>query len=91
MPKILTDLGATYNFNSKTSFSLTVQNLLNVFPEYKFKANNAYGESILSDPSGVAEQKSYISFNGRYPVLTYDGSHFSQMGTSYLAQIVFKL
>jgi iron complex outermembrane receptor protein len=88
--KVLTDLGVSYSFNPKTSFSFTIQNILNVMPEYKINAHNAAGQAILSDESAVKEQISYITFNGRYPVLTYDGSHFSQMGASYLAQLTFK-
>lgn len=72
------------------NLGLTIQNLLNVFPQYKFKAENAAGESILNDPQQVADQISYITFNGRYPVLTYDGSHFNQFGTSFLAQLTYK-
>ncbi len=88
--KMLTDLGLSYEFNSKTSFSLTIQNILNVMPEYIIKAHNAAGEAILANENAVKDEISYISFNGRYPVLTYDGSHFSQMGTTYLAQLTFK-
>jgi len=90
LPKIVTDLGLSYNFNTHTTLSVTIQNILNVFPEYELKAENAAGESILNDPALVAEQKSFITFNGRYPVLTYDGSHFNQMGTTYLAQLTYK-
>ncbi len=90
IPKVLTDLGLSYTFNPKTSFSLTVQNILNVMPEFELKALNADGQAILSDEASVKEQISYITFNGRYPVLSYDGSHFSQMGTTYLAQLNFK-
>ena len=88
--KMLTDLGLSYDFNPKTSFSLTIQNILNVMPEYIIKAHNAAGEAILANENAVKDEISYISFNGRYPVLTYDGSHFSQMGTTYLAQLTFK-
>ncbi|MCE2998027.1 MAG: TonB-dependent receptor [Cyclobacteriaceae bacterium] len=90
LPKVLTDIGLSYNFDSRTSLSVTVQNLLNVFPEYQLKAMNAAGETLLKNPAAVKDQISYITFNGRYPVLTYDGSHFSQMGTTYLAQLSYK-
>jgi len=90
LPKVLTDLGLLYTLNPKTSFSVTIQNILNVMPEFELKAMNADGEAILNDESQVKEQISYITFNGRYPVLTYDGSHFSQMGTTFLAQLTFK-
>ena len=88
--KVVTDLNLAYNFNRNTIFSVTVQNLLNVFPEYVFKAENAAGETLLNNPQAVADQVSYITFNGRYPVITYDGSHFNQFGTSFLAQLTFK-
>lgn len=90
IPKVLTDLGLTYTFNPKTSFSLTIQNILNVMPEFELKAMNANGQAILNNEASVKEQISYVTFNGRYPVLSYDGSHFSQMGTTYLAQLTFK-
>jgi iron complex outermembrane recepter protein len=88
--KLVTDLGINFNVSSKATISLTVQNLLNVMPEYVMKAHNAAGESILADPDLVAEQVSYITFNGRYPILTYDGAHFSQLGTSFLAQFNYR-
>ena len=90
VPKVVTDLNIGYNFNPKTTFSITIQNLLNVFPEYKFKAENAAGETMLNDAQAIKDQISYITFNGRYPVITYDGSHFSQFGTSFLAQLTYK-
>lgn len=90
IPKVLTDLGLSYMFNPKTSLSITIQNILNVMPEFELKALNSDGQAILSDEASVKEQISYITFNGRYPVLSYDGSHFSQMGTTYLAQLTFK-
>lgn len=90
VPKIVTDLTIGYKLSSNSNVSLSIQNLLNVMPEYKLKALNAAGEAILADEALVAEQVSYITFNGRYPVLTYDGSHFSQMGTTFLAQFNYK-
>ena len=88
--KLLTDLGISYAISKNTTFTFTVQNLLNVMPQYKLTARNADGEAILKDKAAVAEQISYITFNGRYPIVTYDGSHFSQMGTMVLAQFQFK-
>ena len=88
--KMLTDLGVSFSPTSKATISLTVQNIANVMPQYVIKAHNAAGQAILADESQVKEQKSYITFNGRYPIFTYDGSHFSQMGTSFLAQFAYK-
>ena len=90
IPKMLTDLGATYSFNPHTSFTFTIQNIFNIMPEYKLVALNANGQTLLNNEAAVAEQISYITFNGRYPILTYDGSQFSQMGTTYQAALTFK-
>lgn len=89
-PNVVTDLGILYNFTPQFSASLTLQNLLNVFPEYKLKAENPAGESILADPVQVKDQINNITFNGRYPVLTYDGSQFSQMGSMFLIQLNYR-
>lgn len=90
LPKIVTDLGLSYNFNNAVTATFTVQNLLNVFPEWEMKAMNANGESILNDPAQVELQTNNVTFNGRYPIFTYDGAHFSQMGTSFLFQLNYK-
>ena len=90
LPKILTDLGVNFRLDDNAAFTFTIQNILNVMPEFKLVAETADGKSILSDPDQVKEQISYITFNGRYPVLTYDGSHFSQMGTTFLASFNYK-
>ena len=90
LPKILTDLGVSVRINPSTEFSLTVQNILNVMPEFKLVAETNDGKAILADADQVKEQISYITFNGRYPVLTYDGSHFSQMGATYLAKFTYR-
>lgn len=88
--KVVPDLSVTYTANSHLSMILAVQNIFNVMPEYKLTARNADGEAILADEQAVKDQISYITFNGRYPVLTYDGSHFSQMGTSFTFQLNYK-
>lgn len=89
-PKVVTDLTIGYVLNSNANISLSIQNILNVMPKYNLKPLNDAGRAILEDPAQVAEQISYITFNGRYPVLSYDGSHFSQMGTTFLAQFNYK-
>lgn len=90
IPKVLTDLGVMYKISSNATASFTIQNLLNVFPEYELKAYNANGEAILNNSAALTDQINLITFNGRYPVVSYDGSHFSQMGTSFLAQLTYK-
>ena len=89
-PKIVTDLAVNYNVNDKLTLSLNVNNLLNVLPEWSFKAENAAGEALLSDPAQVKDQSNLITFNQRYSQMTYDGYHFSQLGTMFNFSVNYK-
>ncbi|HRG51904.1 MAG TPA: hypothetical protein PLL00_03645, partial [Bacteroidia bacterium] len=62
---------------------LNVANIFNVLPEWKFVALNEDGEKILNDPALRERQSNIITFNQRYAQTTYDGSHFSQLGTLF--------
>ncbi len=90
IPKVVTDLSVMYNITQKLNAGVTLQNILNVFPKYEILAENAAGEAILNDPVQVRDQINNITFNGRYPVVTYDGSHFSQLGTMFQVQLSYK-
>jgi iron complex outermembrane receptor protein len=89
-PKIVTDLGVTFSATDKLTLSLNVNNLLNVLPEWKFKAENAAGTAILADPAQVKNQSNLITFNQRYSQMTYDGYHFSQLGTMFNLSLNYK-
>tara|TARA_R110002051_G_scaffold79221_3_gene142988 strand:- start:159 stop:926 length:768 start_codon:yes stop_codon:yes gene_type:complete len=87
-PKIVTDLGVTFSATKKLTLALNINNLLDVLPEWSFKAENAAGQAIIDNPtiqpSGLTlidEQANLITFNSRYSQMTYDGYHFSQLGT----------
>ena len=90
VPKIVTDLGVTFSASEKLTLSLNVNNLLNVLPEWKFVAENAAGTALLNDPAKVKNQYNLITFNGRYDKTTYDGSHFSQLGTMFNLSLNYK-
>ncbi len=90
IPKIVTDLGINYNASEKLTLSLNVNNLLNVLPEWEFKAENAAGEAILADPAATKNQSNLITFNQRYSQMTYDGYHFSQLGTMFNLSLNYK-
>ena len=89
-PKIVTDLAINYNATEKLTISLNANNLLNVLPEWSFKAENAAGQAILADPAQVQNQSNLITFNQRYSQMTYDGYHFSQLGTMFSFSINYK-
>ncbi len=67
-----------------------LNNIFNILPEWEFKAENATGESILNDPNQVKSQSNLITFNQRYSQMTYDGYHFSQLGTLFNFSINYK-
>lgn len=89
-PKIVTDLGINFNATDKLTLALNVNNLLNVLPEWEFKAENAAGTAILNDPAQVKNQSNLITFNQRYSQMTYDGYHFSQLGTMFNLSLNYK-
>ena len=94
-PKIITDLAINYKASDKLTIAFNVNNLLNVLPEWAFKADNAAGQAIIDDTSVISianggsgltqleNESNAITFNGRYSQMTYDGSHFSQLGTMF--------
>jgi iron complex outermembrane receptor protein len=89
-PKIVTDLGVNFNATEKITIAFNINNLFNVIPEWAFKAENAAGQAIINDTtitaSGLTElqnNSNAITFNNRYDITTYDGSHFSQLGTMF--------
>ncbi|MCH3882138.1 TonB-dependent receptor [Tenacibaculum aquimarinum] len=82
-PKVVTDLGLNFSATDKLTIALNVNNLFNVLPEWSFKAENAAGSALLADPAQVQNQSNLITFNQRYSQMTYDGYHFSQLGTMF--------
>ena len=89
--KVVSDINIAYQFNSRINASIAVNNIFNITPEWKLKALNSNGDAILSDPALVKKNVNAITFNGRYSMVTYDGTHFSQLGTTFLATLNFKL
>lgn len=91
LPKVVTDLGIGYQFNKRWTVNVNVNNLLNILPEWEFKAENQAGEDKIKDAAYISSQSNLLTFNGRYPVVTYDGSHFSQLGRMFSMTLNYKL
>ncbi|GHN01720.1 ligand-gated channel [Cytophagales bacterium WSM2-2] len=89
-PRLLTDMTIGFDLNSKTSFSMTISNLLDVYPKYKLQALNANGENFLKDPAQARLLMGDLTFNGRYSVMTGDAAHLNQLGRTFLGQMIFK-
>ena len=84
--KVVTDLAFNYGITEKTTLSLNVNNLLNVLPEWEFMSEIA-GDSRLQNEEFLQGQSNLITFNQRYSQMTYDGYHFSQLGTMLSAAL----
>ncbi len=83
IPKIVTDIAVNFAFTEKTTLALNINNILNVLPEWEFVAENAAGQAIINDAAAIKGQSNLITFNQRYSQMTYDGYHFSQLGTMF--------
>jgi iron complex outermembrane receptor protein len=91
LTKMVTDLGINYAASDKLTIALNLNNLFNVLPEWEFKAENAAGTAILNNPAQTRTQFNLVTFNGRYSQMTYDGYHFSQLGTMFNLSLNYKL
>jgi iron complex outermembrane receptor protein len=91
MTKTVTDLGINYSATKKLTLSLNVNNIFNVLPEYKIKSDgSASANAIVNDPALLHKEFTEITFNGRYSQMTYDGYHFSQLGTMFNLSLNYK-
>ena len=90
VPKIVTDLGISFNATDKITIAFNMNNMFNVLPEWEFKAQNAAGAAILADPLQTQTQSNLITFNQRYSQMTYDGYQFSQLGTMFNLSLNYK-
>lgn len=89
-PAVVTDLNIGYNFTKKLSASFTINNLLNVLPSWKLVALNSTGQKLLDNPAQKSLLEGGLTFDGRYQILGYNGSQFSQLGTTFNASINYK-
>jgi iron complex outermembrane receptor protein len=94
---VVTDLNVGYAFTNKFSAAITVNNLLNVLPKWKLEltgssADANYHDAVttLNDPAAKSLLEGFLEFSGRYRILGYNGSQFSQLGTIFQASLNFK-
>jgi iron complex outermembrane receptor protein len=96
--KVVSDFAVNYQINKAMTLSFNVNNMFNVLPEWHIKALNAQGQAIIDsktiDPAyqltPIEIQRNLVTFNGRYSVVTYDGSHFSQLGRTFAASLNYR-
>ena len=89
-PAVVTDLSIGYNFNKKFSATLNCNNLLDVLPKWDLVALDAEGAAAIADPADKSLLRGFLGFSGRYDILGYNGSQFSQLGRMFNVQLSFK-
>ena len=67
--------------------SLNANNLLNVIPKWDLIALNEKGKAAIANPADKALLRGFLGFSGRYDILGYNGSQFSQLGTMFNANL----
>lgn len=86
-PAVVTDLSVGYNISKNVSFTVNANNLLNILPKWDLIAQNAKGEAAINTPEKKALLRGFLGFSGRYDILGYNGSQFSQLGTMFNANL----
>ena len=91
-PAVVTDLSIGYQISDKVALTLNANNLLNVLPKWDLiaspaesvtnkSASLAAANEILNNPAKKSLLRGFLGFSGRYDILGYNGSQFSQLGT----------
>lgn len=89
-PAVVTDLSIGYSFTDKVSLALNCNNLLDVLPKWDLVALNAQGAAAIANPADKALLRGFLGFSGRYDILGYNGSQFSQLGRIFNMQMTVK-
>jgi iron complex outermembrane recepter protein len=91
---VVTDLNFGYAFTDKISASVTVNNIFNILPKWKLELTGkssdpdyAAAAAALASPADKSLLEGFLEFSGRYRILGYNGSHFSQLGTMFQASL----
>ncbi|WP_461050278.1 TonB-dependent receptor [Spirosoma arcticum] len=82
-PAVVTDLSIGYLFGKNVSATVNVNNLFNILPKWDLVAINATGEQALANAEAKSLLRGFLTFSGRYDILGYNGSQFSQLGTIF--------
>lgn len=84
-------------FTEKLSFNFAVNNIFNVLPKWKLEltgsasdANYAAAKATLANAADKSLLEGFLCFSNRYRILGYNGSQFSQLGTTFQGSLVFK-
>jgi iron complex outermembrane recepter protein len=102
-PAVVTDLMLSYDLSKKVTLSIFANNLLNILPKWDLRlldeqevrdlgldpTKQAYrdAKATLADAGSKSLLRGFLGFSGRYDILGYNGSQFSQLGTMLNANL----
>jgi iron complex outermembrane recepter protein len=99
-PAVVTDLSIGYAISKKIGIGININNIFNVLPKWDIvvdpieaspnAAKLAAATARLADPAKKALLRGALGFSGRYDILGYNGSQFSQLGTIFNANLNIK-
>ena len=94
---VVTDINFGYDFTDKINFSVTINNLFNILPKWKLELTGnttdpdyTNAKNTLGDPAAKSLLEGFLAFSGRYRILGYNGSLFSQLGTIFQGSLNFR-
>ena len=87
---VVTDLNLSYDICKSTTLNIGINNILNVLPKWKLEALNSAGAAVLANTAGRELLEGFLAFSGRYRILAYNGSQFSQLGTLFQGSVIIK-
>lgn len=89
-PALVTDLNVNLDLSKLLSWNVSINNLFNILPSWDLEAIDATGALFLKDQTATNYVKGYLAFSNRYPIVGYNGSQFSQLGTTFQSSLVLK-
>jgi iron complex outermembrane recepter protein len=101
---VVTDLSIGYTINKSVSVGISINNIFNVVPKWDLVQETvnadpnaalqavrvAAANKLLATPDDKALLRGFLGFSGRYDILGYNGSQFSQLGTIFNANLNIK-
>ena len=90
-PAATTDFHVSRQLRKNMQWSFTINNIFNVLPKWDLEALDETGANYLADPLRKQLLEGGLSFNGRYRISGYNGSQFSQLGTTFATSLKIDL
>ncbi|HYC39028.1 MAG TPA: TonB-dependent receptor [Chitinophagaceae bacterium] len=94
---VVTDLHLGYDFSNRISATIGINNVFNVLPKWSLELtgspsdpNYSAAQATLANTADREMLEGFLSFSGRYRILGYNGSQFSQLGTIFQSSVIIK-